>query len=138
MDPIIPFIWTAGVLHLLIASSNFFAARILDYRGNLARVTPIVRDIFWVQKLYIEFVLAAFALVCFLYAADLAGQTALGRFFSGFLALFWGLRFLIQLFFYNVAIRRQHSVIDATFLLAQVYLTGVFTVAAMGWLRELL
>lgn len=134
MDSIIPLIWTASLLHLLIAAANFFAARILDYRGNLARVTPIVRDIFWVQNLYIELVLAASALVCFLFAADLAGGTALGRFFSGFLTFFWMLRLVIQLFLYDPAIRKRHPVIDATFLAAQVYLSGVFLTAALtGW-----
>ena len=127
----------AGVLHLLIASSNFFAARMLDYPGNLARVTPIVREIFWVQNLYIEMVLAGFALLCFFFAGDLAGGTSLGRSFSGFLAYFWGLRLLLQWFFYDAAMRRQHPIIDTAFWIAQAYLTAVFafaTAAAPGCL----
>lgn len=129
MEPIIPFLWAAGLLHLLIAASNLVAARMLDYQGNLTRVTPIVREVFWVQSLYIEIVLAAFAGLCFFFASDLAGGTALGRCFSVFLAFFWGLRLLLQVLFYNAAIRRQHRFIDTLFLLAQVYLTGVFVIA---------
>jgi hypothetical protein len=132
MAPIIPCLWVAGLLHLLIASANFAAARMLDYRGNLARVTPLVRDIFWVQNLYIELILAAFAGACFFFAEELAGRTSLGRCFSAFLALFWGLRLLIQVGYYDVAIRRQHRWIDALFVIAQVYLTGVFLTAFSG------
>lgn len=135
MNPIVPFLWAAGLLHLLIAASNFVAARMLDYRGNLARVSPIVREIFWVQNLYIEIVLAAFAALCFGAAEDLAGRSALGVAFSLFLAFFWGLRLLLQVFFYDAASRREHRGIDVAFLLAQTYLTGTFVVAAWGGLQ---
>lgn len=132
---LVPWIWAGGALHLLIASSNFFAARMLDYRGNLAGASPIVREIFWVQNLFIELVLAGIAAACFFFAPDLTGQTSLGQFFSGFLALFWGLRLLIQLFVYDAAIRKLHPIIDRIFLLAQVYLTSVFAVSASGWFQ---
>ncbi len=137
MDASTGCIGIAGILMLLTASSNLFAARMLDYRGNLARVSPIVRDIFWVQNLFIEIVLVGFAFACFFFAADLAGQSSFGRFFSGFLALFWGLRLLIQLFFYDASMRRRHRGFDMIFLVAQTYLTAVFTAAALGWLRSL-
>jgi hypothetical protein len=135
MNPLMLFLLIAGVLQLLIASSNFVAARMLDYRGNLARVSPIVREVFWVQILYIEIVLAAFAGVCFFFPDDLTGENAMGRCFSVFLAFFWGLRLLLQLVFYVAATRRQHRAIDSLFLAAQVYLTGVFVIAACGGLK---
>lgn len=124
-----PFLWAAGLLHLLIAASNFPAARLLDYRGNLARVTPMVREIFWVQNFYIELVLAAFAGLCFFFADDLTGRTTLGLCCSAFLAVFWGVRLLLQLFFYDAAARREHRPVDVLFILAQGYLTGVFVTA---------
>jgi len=132
MEPIIPWIWAAGVVQVLIACSNFPAARVLDYRGNLARVDPMVREIFWVQNLYIEITLVGLALLCFFFAGDLAGQSSLGRACSGFLTFFWGLRLGLQLFYYNRGARREHPLIDSVFLLAQVYLTGVFAVATLG------
>ena len=77
----------AGVLHLLVASANFVAPRLLDYRGSLARVTPIVRDVFIVQNAYTVLVLAGLAGACFAFPADLAGRSPLGRAVAGFLAV---------------------------------------------------
>ena len=77
----------AGLLHLLVASANFVAPRLLDYRGSLARVTPIVRDVFVVQNVYIVLVLVGLAGACFAFPADLAGRSPLGRAVAGFLAI---------------------------------------------------
>jgi len=130
-DPILPCIWAAGVFQLLIASVNFVAPKMLEYRENLAKVSPIVREVFIVQNVYIVLTLVGFAALCFRFAPELAGQSILGRFLSGFLAVFWGLRLLIQLFFYNPQIKQQHPVINLAFVLADLYLCGVFTLAAV-------
>jgi alginate O-acetyltransferase complex protein AlgI len=130
---LVPWIWAAGALHLLVASANFFAARKLRFADNLRRLTPIVRDVFIVQNVFIVLLLAAIALLCFVFAGDLAGPTTLGRCLSAFLALFWGLRLLIQLFFYNAESKRQYPVVNAVLLMMFIYLCGVFTFAALGW-----
>jgi hypothetical protein len=130
---LVPWIWAAGVLHLLVASANFFAARKLRFADNLRRLTPIVREVFLVQNVFIVLILVAIALLCFVFAGNLTGPTALGRCLSVFLALFWGLRLLIQLFFYNSESKRQYPVVNGVLLAMFTYLCGVFTLAALGW-----
>src|SRR5262249_7269258 len=98
---------------------------------NLAKVSPIVREVFWVQNLYIVFVLIAFAALCIGFAPELAGQSTLGGFFSGFLGVFWGIRVAVQLFFYDPELKRQNPRWNAIFLAAYGYLTVVFTLAAV-------
>jgi hypothetical protein len=132
MSAIIPAIWFAGVLQLLVASANFFAPRKLQYRENLARVSPIVREVFVVQCLYIVLVLVAFAMLCFVFAKELAGASLLGRCISGFLAFFWGLRALLQVFLYNREIKREHPIYNVLFLTTYVALTVIFALAAAG------
>ena len=127
----LPYIWAAGVLHLFVASVNFFAIRKFRYRENLAKVSPIVREVFWVQNLYIVAVLIAFAVLCFGFAPELAGQSNLGRFFSGFLAVFWGIRVMVQVFVYDFTVKRQNPRWNVAFLTAYGYLTLVFTLAAV-------
>jgi hypothetical protein len=128
LDSVIP---AAGVLHLLVASANVFAPRLLDYRGNLARVAPIVRDVFIVQNVYIELVLVGLAGLCFAYPADLAGRSPLGRALAGFLAVFWGLRVVLQLAFYDGATKKRFPVWNTVFLLTYVTLAATFTAAAL-------
>ncbi len=128
-------IWSAGALHLLVASANFFAPRKLHYGENLRKVSPIVRDVFIVQNIYIVLVQVTFALLCFLFAPELAGASLLGRFLSGFLALFWGLRVLLQLFFYNAEVKKEHPVFNLLFLACDLYLFAVFIVAIWAGVR---
>lgn len=122
----------AGACHLLIAAANFPAAKVLDYRGQLSRVSPMVREIFYVQNLYIELILAVQALLCWLFPADLLGGSPLGRFWSGFLTVFWGLRLIIQFACYDRAARRAHPVVDCVMIAMQGYLTTVFLSAVCG------
>jgi hypothetical protein len=49
MHTMIPFIWGAGIVQLLIVAANFWIPSILDYRGNLERLTPFVRQVFVVR-----------------------------------------------------------------------------------------
>jgi len=132
---LIPWLWIAGVVQLLIASANFFAPRLLHYRENLAKVSPMVREVFIVQNAYIVLVLLGNAGLCFCFTEELAGDSLLGRSLSGFLALFWGMRLPIQLFFYDPEAKRRYPVFNLLFLLAFVYLTGVFAVAVLGLAR---
>ncbi|HVK12942.1 MAG TPA: hypothetical protein VM597_29585 [Gemmataceae bacterium] len=55
-----------------------------------------------------------------------------GRGLSGFLAVFWGLRLGVQLFFYSPDERRRYRHLDRLFLVTFLYLTGVFAAAAAG------
>ncbi|MGE0608086.1 MAG: hypothetical protein AB7O62_13410 [Pirellulales bacterium] len=124
--------WIAGGLHLLIASANLFAVRMFHYRQNMQQVSAVVREVFWVQNVFLELTLAGFAMLCFAFSGDLAGGSQMGQCCSGFLALFWGLRLVLQLFYYDQEVRRRYRALDVLFVLAQVYLTGLFTLAATG------
>jgi hypothetical protein len=130
-----PYLWVAGVLHGLVAASNLAAARIFRYREEMAKVTPVVREVFLVQNLYIMATVATFGVLCILFAPDLAGRSTLGRFLSGFLAIFWGARVVIQLVLYDKALRRSRPVADLAFLATFLYLSGLFAVAALGLAR---
>jgi hypothetical protein len=132
MNRIEAHLWVAGVLQWLVASSNLFAARIFRYRENLSKVTPFVREVFVVQNVYIMATVATFGVVCILFAPELAGSSALGRFLSGFLAIFWAGRIFIQLFFYDKDAKRSWPIANLVFLSTFVYLSGVFAVACLG------
>jgi len=123
-------IWVAGLLQLGIAAANLLLPRILRYRENLARMSPMVREIFLVHSGYIVLVLIAFGTMSLVFAPDLAGGSRLGRFLSAFLALFWWLRIPVQLA-YDPAVRRKYRAFDVAFLGTLVYLGGTYLLAAL-------
>jgi hypothetical protein len=124
-------LWVAAVLQWLVASSNLFAARIFAYRAELAKLSPFVREVFIVQNIYIMTTVAMFGIVSIFFTTELAGGSALGRFLSGFLAIFWGGRIIIQLFFYDQEVKGSRPIANLVFLATFIYLCGVFAVACL-------
>lgn len=131
MRTLIPFIYAAGALQLLIAAANFFLPKKLRYAENLAKVALIIRQVFIIHSVYIVMMLMFFATLCFAFAPELAGETRLGTFLSGFLALFWLPRVFIQLFYYDPQLRRQNIAVHILFTAIFIYLAAVFSIAAM-------
>jgi hypothetical protein len=135
MRPSIPWLWVAGAIQLVVIAANFALPKKLRCRENLAKVSPMIREVFVVHWLYIVLVLGIFTTLCFWFAPELAGGSRLGRFLSLAMAIFWLLRVPIQLFFYDREIRRQNRLADVAFLLTFSYLGIVFGAAALGAFR---
>jgi hypothetical protein len=124
-------IWAAGAVHLGIIAANIPLPGRLRVRERLAGVPRFLRQIFYVHWLYIVIVLGMFAALCFRFAPELAGATAMGRFLSGFMAAFWLLRIGLQVLYYDREIRRENRALDALYLIALVALVVVFSLAAL-------
>lgn len=135
MKALIPWLWAAGAVQLVIIAANFVLPKKLRCRENLARVSPMIREVFIVHWVYIVLVLGIFTSLSFWFAPELAGATRLGRYLSAAIAVFWLLRVPIQIFFYDHELRKQNRLGDVIFLLAFSYLGVVFSVAALGVMR---
>jgi hypothetical protein len=132
MKPILPLaIQLAGGLHLFVASANFILPGMLRYRENLARVPPIIRQIFRVHAFYIVFVLIGFGVICLWFPSELCGLNPLGRFVSGFLAVFWSVRVVVQLRVYDQTIKEEHPLGNFVFCAVFFYLAVVFAAATL-------
>ena len=131
MKWIVPYIWIAGGLQLLIAMSNFFAAKMFRYRESLRALPGHVAEVFIVQNIFIVFTVVGMAGLCFAFPGELAGSSMLGQSVSAFLSVFWCGRLVFQLFFYDRELRRQHRAFDVLFLLAFAYLAVVFGMGAL-------
>ncbi len=129
---LIPGLWAAGAVQLVILAANFFLPKKLRCRENLSRVSPMIRSVFVVHWVYIALVLGIFSALSFWFAPELAGASRLGRFLSATIPVFWLLRVPIQLFAYDPELRRQNRLGDVIFLAAFSYLGIVFGVAALG------
>jgi hypothetical protein len=123
-------IWGAGCVHLGIMAANVPLPRRLRVRERLAGVPRFVRQIFYVHWVYIVIVLGMFAALCFGFARELAGASALGRFLSGFMAGFWLLRIVLQIFYYDREIRRENWGLDLIYVVSLIVLVMVFGLAA--------
>ena len=128
-------IWGAGAVHIGIMAANIPLPRRLLVRERLAGVPRFVRQIFYVHWVYIVIVLGLFAALCFGFAPELAGASAMGRFLSGFMAGFWLLRIVLQVFYYDREVRRENQGLDLLYLGALAVLVVIFGMAALRLAR---
>jgi hypothetical protein len=135
MNAMVPFIWAAGAVHLAIAAANFWVPGILHYRENLAKVSPMVRQVFIVHSIYMVLVLLGFSALCFIFAPELASGAPLGRALSGFIAVFWLLRVVLQFALYDREFRARYRLGDIVYTLAIASLAVVFSIAALGVMK---
>jgi hypothetical protein len=126
---------SVGAAHLLVALMNFFLPAKIGLGADLAKLSPIVRQMVIVHHVYIVGVILAFAGLCFFFAPDLAGGSTLGRVLAAGMSLFWLARIPIQLFYYDPETRRRHRAVDAGFLLLIGWMAGVLGFAAIGGLE---
>jgi len=128
-------IWAGGAVHVGIMAGNIPLPRRLRVRDRLAGVPRFVRQIFCVHWIYIVIVLGLFAALCFGFAPELAGASALGRFLSGFMAGVWLLRLGLQIFCYDSEVRRENRALDTMYVGALCALVVIFGTAALGAVR---
>jgi len=121
----------SGGIHLAIMAANAPLPARLRVREHLAGVPRFLRQVFYVHWVYIVIVLGLFAALCFGFAPELAGTTSIGRFLSAFIAGFWLLRIILQIFYYDAEVRRENRALDSLYLLALFVLVGVFGTAVI-------
>ncbi len=124
-------LWIAGLVQLSIALANFVLPKKLGYRENLARVAPMIRQIFVVHSGYIVGILLLFTAITFGFTAELASGRGLGRFLAASMALFWACRVPLQLFYYDKALRRANRAGDVAITFALVFLAVTYAAAAL-------
>ena len=121
----------AGVAHLVSLAAIIYAPISLGWKTELARLPRLLRQMCGVYQAYTTGTIVAMGLVSLFCAADLVSGTALARAVSGYSALFWAVRLVLQLAYDS----RPHL---GTLLLRLGYhaLTPLFVafVAFYGWL----
>jgi hypothetical protein len=128
-----------GVFLAALAVMNLFVPRHLRWREELARLSLVNKQIFEVHAIFIVLVLAMFAVLLLSSSEALLEPTRLSRLLLGGLTIFWGLRMLVQWFYYSPATWRGNPMRTALhygFSVAWIYLTAVFGIA-FGWVTIL-
>jgi hypothetical protein len=90
-----------GVCHFGILFASALVPRVLDWKAELARVSPLSRHVIWTHGAFIVLTIVAFGAISVANAPALAAGSALARWFCGFVGVFWLSRLVVQLFFFD-------------------------------------
>jgi len=132
MRVLLQLLWLAGFVQVAIASANFFLPAKLNYKENLSRVSPIIRQIFVVHSVYIVGVVFFFATLTFGFTAELASGHGLGRFLAASIAVFWLFRVPVQLLYYDATLRKLNRWGDIAFGSAALFLAATYGAASFA------
>jgi hypothetical protein len=105
--------------------------QVLRWRSELHRLCELSRQIIWTHGAFIMLTIASIGLISLFNAGTLTAGSPLARCVCGFVALFWGVRLVIQFFVFdassylgNVPLRVGYHGLTVVF----IYLT-----LAYGW-----
>ena len=90
-----------GLLLLVLVALNMYVPRWFNWKGELASLSLLNRQIFQVHAAFICVILTMFATLALFYARELLEPTPLSRAVLAALTMFWFLRLLAQWFVYD-------------------------------------
>lgn len=131
---LVDFIRIGGVLQLGLLIASALVPKVLDWRGQLKSLDPLVRKLIWVHGIYVVMMIIFLGLTCLLAAEELASGTLLARALCGFTAVCWLLRLVIQLAVFDAKPYLKTTVLRLGFhglTAIFCYLSAVFTYAAL-------
>jgi hypothetical protein len=123
-------ICAAALGHLLVLIASVQAPARLGWKHDIPKLTRFNQKVFWVYGFYILLCIVSFAALTWrLHDEFLAGELA-ARWIAGFIAVFWTVRVLIDLFWYDHRDWPQGNALVAAHALA----TSLFcTLAVVYW-----
>ena len=120
-----------GACHFGILIASAMVPRVLDWRGELTKLSPLSRHLVWTHGAFIVLTIAAFGAITLANAPDLAAGAPLARWFCGFVAAFWLARLGIQFFLFDPRPYLTHGLLKVGYHGLTIVFT--FLSAAYGW-----
>ena len=125
----------AAVVQLSVAVLNLLLVRIMKWEEEVARMPPLIREVFQVHGWFISVTLAIFGVLTLLFADELsAGTNDLGRCLAAGIGCFWLIRWVIQFTYYGSSHwkgKRAATTVHITLVLLYGFLAGTYLLAAV-------
>lgn len=123
-----------GVLHFCILFASAMVPGTLNWRGELQKLPPLLRQLFWVYGAFIVLMIVGQGTLSLAFSRELAAGSPLARGVAGFIAVFWGTRLAVRLFVFdagpylkNAWYRLGYRALTLAFLL----LTAIYAIVVL-------
>jgi hypothetical protein len=95
------FMVIGGILQLGVLIAAGILPIVLDWKTNMPKLPKLQAQIFKVYALYICIMILSIGGMCIVYADEMLAGTPLTKALCFFVAFFWGVRLMFQLFYYD-------------------------------------
>lgn len=92
-------IFIAGLCHFGVLSAAALVPNRLNWKQELGKLPRLQRQMYWVYGGYVVLAIVAFGTMSVLLCGDLASGSVLARALCGYIAIFWGIRLVLQAIF---------------------------------------
>lgn len=95
------FIYLAGLAQIALVIGSLIIPKILNWRVELAKVQPLIKQMFWTYAAYILMINLCFGLLSALAPREITNGSKLAMLVTAFIALYWLSRVLIQFLYFD-------------------------------------
>ena len=89
-------IFAAGIAQLCVLIASSLVPLRLQWKTSLASLPRLHRQLYWIYGGYVVLAIIANGLIAIFNADELAAGSLLARCVCGYIAIFWGVRLLLQ------------------------------------------
>ena len=98
------FLRIVAVAQLALAVLSYFLPHIMDWKAEIQRMSPLVRDVFVIHAWFISITLIIWGILTWHFAEQMVhAPTELSRWLCGAIGAFWGIRCVLQWLHYSPA-----------------------------------
>jgi len=138
LPPLRTLVFLAGVGQIALAVASLAIPRVLRFAEETAKLRPLLRQMFWTYAGYILCTNLCFGLLSALAPAWLLDGSPLAAAVTGFIAVYWGARVVIQFAYFDRSDAPPGAHVrlaEAGLVVLFVYLASVYGLALAANLR---
>lgn len=91
----------AGLAQVALAIGSLLVPKVLNWRAELAKVQPLIKQMFWTYAAYIFVINICFGVLSLFAYRDISNGSTLATLVTGFIAAYWISRVLIQFLYFD-------------------------------------
>ncbi len=96
------FLRIVAVAQLALVVLNCFLPRIMHWKADIERMSPLVRDVFVIHAWFISITLTVWGVLTWRFAPEMVhAPTELSRWLCGAIGIFWAIRCVLQWLHYS-------------------------------------
>jgi len=118
-----------GLLQFLILAASLQVPTRLKWREELPRLSSLNRKLMWTYGIFIVLCIVAFGVMTLALKSSIIAGDVIGLWFCGFIAIFWGLRLIVD----NFVLTHEDWPQGSEFEIGHALLTTVFSVLTLGY-----